>query len=276
MNIGYVRLNKKTKICKGYYLRGVLDNIKFYIKSWFNIAEKDKYNENVFYLNNLKAESKNKLINKLLDEKIDCAIVENNNLIEFPKLNGTYLMRVMIPEIVDYCYEKIKPEQDEVYVCTEVFSFENVRIIEELTKKTKVVNVVTSHRRYRNLEKRLEDRGIFITVSGNKRQSLKKAEIVVNLDLDDLTIYNINRNMCVVDVTGNVKMPRSFVGDIIRKVSVDTKKVMRVFSEFENFNRQDLIEAELIKLNDYDKAREYVLNNRICINQDFEVKYNCC
>ena len=267
MNIGYVKIRKKKELSEGNTIKNYFENFRIDIKSLLNIVEQDKYNQSIFYLNNLKLESKTKLINNLMNEKIDCILIEGENKIEYPTLDGRYTMKAMIPELAEYCYKVMKPELDEIYVCTEVFSFENVNIIEDLTKRVKVVNIVTNHRRFRNLEKRLEERDIFITVSGNKRLSLKKAKIVVNLDLSDFSIYNINRDMVIIDVTGKMQTPKSFNGIIIRKVSVNTKKVLRVFSEYEGFNKQDIIEAELAKINDYNKAREYIAFGKIYVDQ---------
>lgn len=266
MNIGYVKIRKKVIKQNRSWLYAFRKNTILSCKKILNIVEQDKYNKNIFYLNNLKTESKLKLINKLIEEKIDVAIVEDNNKINFPTLDGRFTIKAMLPEIVDYCYKIVKPELDEVYVCTEFFSLENISIIEDLTKRVKVVNVVTSHRRYRNLEKRLEENDIFITVSGNKRLSLKKAKIVVNLDFQDFNNYNINRDMVVIDITGKLKLPKSFDGVVVRKVIVDTKKVIRVFSELENFNKQDLIEAELAKINNYIKEREYISIGKIYLD----------
>ena len=233
MNIGYVKIRKKKELKSGNITRNILRNSIINIKNLLNIVEQDKYHKGIFYLNNLKKESKIKLANKMFAEDIDYAIVENGEKIEFPTLNGIYTIKAMIPELVDYCYNQLKPETDEIYICTEIFSFENVCIIEELTKQVKVVNVVTNHRRYRNLEKRLEEKDIFITVSGNKRQKIKKAKILVNLDFENLDLYNINRNMIIIDITGKMQLPKSFNGIAIKKVQVNTKKVMRIFSDFE-------------------------------------------
>ena len=272
MNIGYVKIRKKKELKSGNITRNILRNSIINIKNLLNIVEQDKYHKGIFYLNNLKKESKIKLANKMFAEDINYAIVENGEKIEFPTLNGTYTIKSMIPELVDYCYNQIRPETDEIYICTEIFSFENVCIIEELTKQVKVVNIVTNHRRYRNLEKRLEEKDIFITVSGNKRQSLKKAKILINLDFENLDLYNINRNMIIIDTTGKMKLPKSFNGIAIKRVQVNTKKVMRIFSDFEGFNKQELIEAELAKINDYNKSREYIKNNKIYLDKLYNKK----
>lgn len=272
MNIGYVKIRKKKALKKGTIIGNLWENSIISIKSLLNIVEQDKYHKEIFYLNNLKKDSRVKIANRMIEENIDFAVVEDSKQIEFPTLNRVYTTKSLIPELIEYCYNLLKPEIDEVYISTEIFSFENVSIIEELTKKAKVVNVVTNHRRYRNLEKRLEEKDIFITVSGNKRQSLKKAKILVNLDFKNLDSYNINRNMIIIDITGKMQLPKSFNGIVIKSVQVNTKKVMRVFSDFEGFNKQELIEAELAKINDYKKSREYIKSNKIYIDKLYNKK----
>ena len=53
-------------------------------------------------------------------------------------------------------------------------------------------------------------------------------------------------------------IPKSFNGIVIKKVEVKTQRVLRVFGEFEGFDKSKLIEAEMLKLGDYAKIRNYI------------------
>ena len=40
---------------------------------------------------------------------------------------------------------------------------------------------------------------------------------------------------------------------------------MRAFSDYENFNRSKIIEAEMLKLEGYKKSREFIKSNKLYI-----------
>ena len=42
---------------------------------------------------------------------------------------------------------------------------------------------------------------------------------------------------------------------------------MRVFSEYENFNKEELIEAEMIKIGKYELVRKYIEMNKFEIRE---------
>lgn len=271
MNIGYIKIKKKRQAGKNS-LTNIVENIKFIFYDITNRVENDKYNDKVFYITNFNDISLRKLRKKLNEKKIEYALVENGYSIGYPTLNGKNFIKNMIPEVVELCSKAIKPVIDEVYVCTNIFNQKNIAIIEELTSMVKVVNVVTNNQNYYKLERKLEEKDIFITVSSNRRKSLKKAYITINLDLKNFNEYNINRNMIIIDASESVAVPKSFNGIIIRRITIDTKKVLRVFSEFEDFDKQELIEVEMIKLADYNEIRKFIKSNRIYISGLYNIR----
>ena len=198
---------------------------------------------------------------KLKSNQEDYAITENEIDLDYPKLDGKYLLKCAIPEVIDYCYKTLdkNAKLEEIYVLAENYTKENIKIIETLTEKVKVVNVVTTHlRQFQELEKKLERRGIYITVSSNKRKALKNAELIINLDSKNFNGFNVNKSSIIVNCNNEFNLNKDFEGICIEKINVDIKKIMRIFAENENMDRQELFEAELLKTSQYDEAR-YIL-----------------
>ena len=254
MKIGYVKIRQAEG--------GIVNNIIYKINSVLNTV---KQKNDIFGIIKLNDKTKKKIVNILRKNKIDYAIVENDEVINYPTLDGKYILKYMLPEIVDYCIKILKPKSEQIYICTNNYTSENNELIEELAEKVKVVNIFTENAQYNQLEKNLEKKGIYITVSANKRKSLKKANIVINLDLKNLDDCNINRNMVFIDLNKNTPLPKAFNGIIIKKAEINTKKVMRAFSDYENFNRSKIIEAEMLKLEGYKKSREFIKSNKLYI-----------
>ena len=245
MNIALVKLDK---------LKGLE---KFY-KKLFKII---RVINRTYYIPDTNEKIKNKLILKLKSDGIDYAITEKEIDLDYPKLDGKYLLKCAIPEILNYCFKLLNKnaELEEIYVLAENYTKENIKIIETLTEKVKVVNVVTTHlKQFQELEKKLERRDIYITVSSNKRKALKNAELIINLDSKNFNGFNVNKSSIIVNCNNEFNLNKDFEGICIEKINVEIKKIMRIFAENENMDRQELFEAELLKTSQYDEAR-YIL-----------------
>lgn len=258
MNLGYIKLDKPKK--------AIINKICFQIRKTFNLVYKDKYIKENYYMSNLKDESKEKLIRLLQKNEIDYIIAEKGIDINYKKLNGSFALKYMIPEVVKYCFRLIHPKMEEIFICTNNFTSENVQIIKDLASYVKVVNIISSNSRYVVLEKELERSGIYITVNNNKRTSLKRANIIVNLDFKNLKSYSISRNLIIIDISNKFDIDKGFDGIYIKGIKVGTEKIMRVFSEYENFEKEQLIEAEMLKIEKYNMVRDYIKINK------FEIK----
>lgn len=245
MNIAFVKLDK-------------LGSLKKFYRRLFKII---RVVNNTYYIPSIDEKIKNKLISRLKADEVDYAITENGIDIDYSKLDGKYLLKCAIPDVIDYCFKLLNKnaELEEIYVLAENYTKENVKIIETLTKKVKVVNVVTTHlKQFQELEKRLERNEIYITVSSNRRKALKNAELIINLDCKNFNGFNVNKSSIIVNCNYEFSLNKDFDGICIEKINVDIKKIMRIFSENENMNKEELFEAELLKTSQYDEAR-YIL-----------------
>ncbi len=246
MNIAFVKLDKLGRL------------EKFYKKLFGIIRVVNK----TYYIPDIDEKIKNKLISRLKADGVDCAIAENEIDLKYPKLDGKYLLKCAIPEVVSYCFKALdkNAELEEIYILVENYTKENIRIIETLTEKVKVVNIVTTHlRQFQELEKRLERKEIYITVSSNKRKALKRAELIINLDNKNFNGFNVNKCSIIVNCNSEFSLSKDFEGICIEKINIDIKKIMRIFTENENMSKNELFEAELLKTSQYDEAR-YILD----------------
>ena len=89
---------------------------------------------------------------------------------------------------------------------TEV-EFENIKIF---AKKYKTVNIVTNHiEKFKKLENDLvEEDGIIITITNNKKKSLMKSHIILNIDFprELLNKYMIKDDSIIVNIREKVKI----------------------------------------------------------------------
>ena len=245
MNIGFIKLDKLTGLEKLY-------------KKLFKVI---RIENNTYYLPDLNEKIISKLIQKLKQNNIDCIISEKNIDIEYNRLDGKYLLKCAVPEVIKYCYNALdkNEELEEIYILAENYTKESIKIIESMLDKVKVVNIVTNHlRQFQELEKRLERKEIYITVSSNKRKALKRAELIINLDFNNFNGFNVNKNSIIVNCNKEFKLNKDFEGICIENIDIKIDKIMRIFSENENMDKKELFEAELLKQKDLDESR-YIL-----------------
>ena len=215
MNIKYIKMDKLSKI--EYMYR--------------NLFCKIKEENNIIYIPSNKEKIIKKLVQKLKEDEVDYIIKDKSVQLKYNELDGRYINKYMIPEILDFCFNYLEKEGilEEIYVCTNNFNRENIDIVQELVNKVKVVNIVTNQlRQFQELEKRLEKNDIYITVSSNKRKALKKANIIINLDFQNFNGFNINRNSIIINCNQNIEVGKDFEGICIQKVAISTNKVMRI------------------------------------------------
>ncbi len=254
MNIGYIKLDKLNRLEKIY-------------RKIFKII---RIENNYFYIPENNEKIIKKLLEKLQVKNIDYIISENDININYNRFNGKYLIKYALPEIIDYCLNiiDINPKQQEIHICVEKFSKENIDIIETLVERVKVVNLVTNHlKQFQELEKRLDKNERYITVSNNKRKSLKKSNIIINLDFKNLNEYNVNRNAIIINCNKELNLNKDFEGICIERIDIEISKILRIFSENKNMNKQELFEAELAKQQNYDEARYILEKSKIKIKK---------
>lgn len=257
-------LSDKLKSFKVIFIN-ILNWIKYKIRIGLNYIKEDKQ-RNIFYISNFNKNSINKIDKILAKREYDFALTENDININYNTINLNMITKYILPEIKKYVFDILKPSIDEIYICTNVYNDENVSIILDLINDSKVVNVITENQMYFYLEKQMESKEIYFNVLSNKRKSLKKASFIINLDYMNLNGFNLNRNSVIVDVTNNMLVPQGFNGVIIKKCKINTKKMLRIFSEFKNFNKDKLIVYEILKNSDYNVIREKIKQDKVYID----------
>lgn len=141
--------------------------------------------------------------------------------------------------------EGIKLEMQNIYFLVNEYNRQNIEIIEQVLKKTKTINVIT-----KNLEKYIEyeeklykDKGILISVTNNKRKSLKNAKIIINLDFNEeqINMFSINRNCILINCSGEqIRNIKYFEGTIVNNIETDISEIEEIQYLYKDFEKNDL------------------------------------
>ena len=207
----------------------------------------------------IKKNENNIILSKELKEKLK----SNKRGIE---INTKQIQKYLLEETIQYILEILEEktltlEMIDLYFLVNQYEKENVEILTYFLEKVKTMNIITKDvQNYIRLEEKWEtEKGIFITVSNNKRKSLKKARWVINLDfeMNELKNYVLYRNAFILNMTEEkqMKIP-AFEGIIIQKIELTVKeklqqewKAMGLDSQV--FDIIDLYETCVQKQSDY-------------------------
>ena len=216
----------------------------------------------------MKIKQKIKLVNSLrkilLDMKCKKIIISNNlkndkefiNLLESNNINvidGKWLFKMLIPEITEKIVKKSNMKQENLEISftinqnTKVFE----KYIELFAKKYKRVNIITNHiSKFKKLEEKLyNNNGILVTVANNRRKSLLKTDIIINVDFpkEVLNKYTLNDKAIIITIDEEIKIKKKrFCGIIINNYNIELKNE----EEFELWCKENKICIENYNKND--------------------------
>lgn len=239
-------------------------------------------------LDNKKARILAKKIKKILDKTGCKSVILSKNLKrqeDFVELlsgyginivNGRWLFCVLSNKVLDYIVKKEKLKKEETNVSIMVNRNDSDYIIENIKniiRAYKSVNIVTTNaRKFKKLEKDiLEKEGTMITVTNNKKKSLMRSKIILNVDFtnEEINKYNIPDEAIVVNLCGNVNINKKrFNGLNINDYEIS-------FENFEEFDydksklyfQKDIYEAMLYKKQPYEYIERKIKRDKVRIEE---------
>lgn len=269
MCIGYIKKeNLNKKIFRKIDIRKYNEN---YIFAVYDI-EKTKFQKRIArYIKKLNIDTL--VFSKELDgeykEKICKILSQDVNV-----LNGKQLMDFMKFQIVKYVLNKQNKDtkEENIYIILKKDSKINLNFLQEFIENFKMTNVVTNDiERLKNIQENLlENDGVLISISNNKRKALKRAKYVLNINLnkDELSKYNINRDAIIINVQEFVKYDNpNFDGININYFEIKCPDdLQEKFEQIgENFDLVKLYESMLL-LENNQKISEKIKKDEVCVS----------
>ena len=177
----------------------------------------------------------------------------------FDIIDGRWLFEVLMLKSLKYIIEKKNMKKEEVSISILVNDInENIlENIKEIVKEYKKINIVTNHiEKFKKIEKQiLEKEGIMLVISNNRRKSLLKSKIILNIDFPTELInkYQIYEEAIIVNLKGNVKIEKKrFNGININDYEICFKYEDEFdFEKKEKYNKKDIYEAKIVKKQPY-------------------------
>lgn len=190
-------------------------------------------------------------------------------------VDGKWLFDILSFQAIEYIVKKLNMKREETTISilvNDVTSniLENIR---KIIRNYKRVNIVTNHiEKFKKIEaKILEQEGIMITVNNNKKKSLSKSKIILNIDFPTELInkYNIYEESIIINLKGNVKINlKRFNGININNYEIS-------FQELENFDydksnlydRKEIYEAQIFQNQPFQYIEERIKKDKVKITK---------
>ena len=186
--------------------------------------------------------------------------------------DGRWLFEILLTDIVNYIVEKQKIERVNISVLINDLTdkeFENIKL---LAQKYMTINIVTNHiEKFRKLEQQLQEKGIITTITNNKKKSLMKSLIIINIDFPKELInkYRINESATIVNVKRPIKITQKrFNGVTVNDYEIEYRNDICNEKFFvDKYNLKDLYEAEMYKRDSFTNLRKKIKNDKVLINK---------
>ncbi len=189
---------------------------------------------------------------------------------EFKILNGKDFMNNNVKTILEKILENIPMALQDVFILTNKYNEQSIRTIKNIGQEFKSVNVISKEiEKYKTLEDILENETIVFSIANNKKKSLKKAKIIINMDFsnEQLQEYNICRSAIIVNLSKEkIKNLKSFEGIIVQNVEIELEDSEKNFFKenniIEEFKKVELYESiSTKKIQDVKRIKKIYGNN---------------
>ncbi len=170
-------------------------------------------------------------------------------------VDGKWLFEVLSYKTIEYIskVKKIKEEELSVSILINKITETSLYNIRKIARNCKRVNIVTNHiELFKKMENQiLDEDGIMITITNNKRKSLSKSNIILNIDFPQelLNQYNIYEEAIIVNIQGNIKIKKKrFNGMCVNDYEIQVLNDEEFDYDKEiRYNKKDIYEASMYK-----------------------------
>lgn len=172
-------------------------------------------------------------------------------------VDGKWLFERLSLLALDYIIEKkkIKKEDCQISVLVNDLKDYTLQNIKNLAKEYKTLNIVTNHlEKFKRVEQNIiEETGLVITVTNNKKKSLIKSKIILNIDFPKELInkYNILDEAIILNICGNIRINKKrFNGLVINdyEISVNKEIIENAMGvNYEKYYIKQIYEADFYK-----------------------------
>lgn len=217
-------------------------------------------NKKIYFIPNIENERVYKKIKKKIDrektqtQKIQIILSNKvkqyqEHFKEYKIVDGKQTFIKQTENVLEKILQENPMQMQDIYILTNKYSEQSIYLIKRLAQKVKTMNIITKEiEKYRSLEEILQENGIAISIANNKKKSLKKAKIIINLDFweEEIIKYTIFRNAMLINLTQEkINNLKGFEGIIVQDIQLKLEQTewMRKNKMLESFRQLEVYES---------------------------------
>lgn len=186
-------------------------------------------------------------------------------------VEGRWLFEALSMQALEYVITKkeMKKEETQLSILVNGITDNFLETIKEMVKQYKSVNIVTNHiEKFKRIEEKiLQEDGIMITVTNNKKKSLAKSKIILNVDFPTELInqYCIYEEAIIINLRGNVKINRKrYNGININDYKIEFNYLEEFDYDKDNlYDKKDIYEAQIYQKQPYKEIKKRIKKDRV-------------
>lgn len=271
----YIQKNDKPNCIEKTFNIIKMQENKLFLPITANTSEKqiEKLAQKTKKIISKYSNSKKIVISKNLQEEITYINYLNSYGLDIS--DGRWLYEILATDIIKYIIEKKKIKKEETTISilindlTEI-ELENIKLLAENYKN---LNIVTNHiEKFKKIEDKFMENGIMITIGNNKKKSLMKSKIILNIDFPNELInkYMIKEDAIIINVPGKVKINRKrFNGLIVNNYEIDFRDDIKSEENLlgDEFYLRDVYESRLYKKQTFSDIRNILKKDGVNIKK---------
>ena len=258
----YIKELEKQEFLEFYKLPKWTSNFVWKIVKILNLILKKEVEEDkkIYFIPNLEKENVYKKLNKKLKKEKTktkkIQIILSKKLKQYKEYLKQYKIVDGKPSFINAVEEillKVLGENplqmQDIYILTNKYCEQSIFIVKKIATKVKTMNIITKEiEKYKILEEMLEEKGIAVCVANNKKKSLKRAKIIINMDLtkEELSKYVIFRNALIINIAQDkLTNLKGFEGIIVQDIEINLKENegLKYNNVLENFRQLEIYES---------------------------------
>ena len=268
----YIQENDKPRLIERLFAIVKVEENKIIIPAGKKQLKKiDKYVKKTIKILDKSNSQKVVLSKKIKQQEVYMNYLNAHNYII---VDGKWLFKMLVFEVIEYVIDKKFKEKKDVSISilTNDISEMTIYIINNLAKKYKDMKVVSNHiEKLKKIEEKvMENEGILIHISNNKRKVISNIDIVLNLDFPTELInrYRINNEAIIINFNGNVKIKdKRFNGLNINDYEIEWKNAPFEKETINKFFMKDLYETEIYQKQPIEKTLFQIKKDKIKIKE---------
>lgn len=188
--------------------------------------------------------------------------------------DGKWLAEVLMEKMIQYVIDKknINPNEDKISILINDLTEISLENIKNILMKYKKVNIVTNHiEKFKRLEEEFEENGVILQIANNKRKSLSKSKIILNVDFPKelLNKYNIYDEAIIINIKTEANITKKrFNGIVIKDYQIIISNDREMKQEnMTSYDIKDVYQTRIHQKKPYKTIMQQIEKDKVKISE---------